>query len=516
MSIGLDRDNEERIFAGLDFALLQTAQAGHCCVPDEMLVREAAKLLGVDRATVAAGLSAMIKQNRLLVEDIGQTLIYPEYLYYAEREVAERLLRLKKLAKPLRGGDCQAAVASWETAAGLKLAATQREAVAAAGEQGILVLTGGPGTGKTTVVKGIMAVLEAAGAKIMLGAPTGRAAKRLSETTGREAATVHRLLEAGGGPDGGSRFGRDEDNQLDADVIIIDEASMMDIALMHYFLRAVPDGCRVVLVGDVDQLPAVGPGAVLQDIIRSQTVAVVRLTEVFRQAEESIIIRNAHLINRGRLPDCHSSADFQFRETASDQATAEAIVQLCHEELTAAGFDPLREVQVLSPMHRLPCGVENLNRLLQLAFNPPAAGRENIPGFRRGDKVMQIRNNYQKGVFNGDIGFIVDAEPARLLVRYQDDNDIKYERGEFNELQLAYAMSVHKSQGSEYPVVVLPLVPGHGIMLQRNLLYTAVTRARIKVILLGSRAALNTAVGNDRQRRRYSLLAERLRGEGLW
>jgi exodeoxyribonuclease V alpha subunit len=312
-------------------------------------------------------------------------------------------------------------------------------------------------------------------------------------------------------------FARDEDNPLDADVVIIDETSMMDMLLMSCFLQAVPDGCRVVLVGDVDQLPAVGPGSVLKDVIRSEAIPVVRLTEVFRQAGESMIVWNAHKINRGRLPE-YGSRDFQFREFEGSEEVARAIVDLCKNELAEEGFDIWRDVQVLSPMHRQPCGVENLNRLLQAALNPPLEGKDYLQSvnqiLREGDKVMQTRNNYSKRVFNGDIGYILAIADGKVLVRYPED-DVVYEKGEYDELTLAYAMSVHKSQGSEYQVVVMPLTPGHHIMLQRNLLYTAVTRAKERVLLLGTQAALNTAVMSDRTRRRYSLLAERLRGENL-
>lgn len=519
MALGIATNHPGRLTAGIHFALLQTAQAGHCCVPEELLVQETAKLLQVDRYEAAMTLDRLLKENRLCVEDYhGLRLIYPEYLYYAEKRVAERLLRLKSRAKRVRAADYAAAAAAWEARAGLELAAAQKEALVSALAHGVLVLTGGPGTGKTTTVRGILAVLEDEGLKILLAAPTGRAAKRLSETTGREAQTVHRLLEAGGGEDGAPYFARNEDNPLDADVVIVDEVSMMDIVLMNHLLRAIPDGCRLVLVGDVDQLPAVGPGSVLKDAIRCGQLPVVRLTEVFRQAGESIIVHNAHRINRGLLPDWRSSQDFQFLEMANDEAVADAIVRLCRDELPAAGYDALGDVQVLSPMHRLVCGVENLNRLLQGALNPPDPAKGWIQGvnqtLREGDKVMQIRNNYTKGVFNGDIGFIAAIDDGVVIVRYPE-GPVMYERGELDELQLAYAMSVHKSQGSEYPVVILPLVPGHRIMLQRNLLYTAVTRAKERVILLGSKAALNTALANDRTRRRYSLLAERLRGESL-
>ncbi|WP_371372090.1 ATP-dependent RecD-like DNA helicase [Sporomusa aerivorans] len=518
MALSFERGHPSRLAAGVQFALQQTGMAGHCCVPEQVLTEETARLLSLEKSEIAVIVSEQIRLGKLYTEDFhGITLVYPRYLYRAERLVAERLLLLKDKAKPLNGIDSLALVNQWEASAGVNLAEAQREALAAALAHGVLVLTGGPGTGKTTTVKGILALLEQQGGKIVLGAPTGRAAKRLAETTGREAMTVHRLLEAGGGAEEEPMFARDERNPLDADVVIIDETSMMDMLLMSCFLQAVPDGCRVVLVGDVDQLPAVGPGAVLKDIIRSGAIPVTRLTEVFRQAGESMIVLNAHRINRARLPEC-GSRDFQFREVADSEAVASAIVDLCQNELSQEGFDIWRDVQVLSPMHRQACGVENLNRLLQAALNPPAEGKEYIQSvsliLREGDKVMQTRNNYTKRVFNGDIGYILAIADGKVLVRYPED-DVMYDKGEHDELTLAYAMSVHKSQGSEYPVVVMPLTPGHHIMLQRNLLYTAVTRAKERVILLGSPAALNTAVTSDRTRRRYSLLAERLQGEAL-
>lgn len=519
MALGWDRNHQARLASGINFALLQTAQSGHCCLPEDVLVQETAKLLVAEGVEVSRCLTEMIRQGLLYTEDFcGSTLVYPSRLYHAEKRVAQRLQRLKDRAKPVKGDDFAGTVDAWQQAAGVTLAAAQREAVMAALEHGVLVLTGGPGTGKTVTVKGILAVLAEQGFKIVLGAPTGRAAKRLAEACGREAATIHRLLESTGGGEGSPLFLRNEENPVDADVIIVDEASMMDIMLMYYLLRAVPEGCRFILVGDVDQLPAVGPGSVLKDIIRSATIPVVRLTEVFRQAGESMIVVNAHRINRGQAPDYRTSVDFQFREFDDADAVAEAIVKLCRDELPEDGLDVCQEVQVLSPMHRQVCGVENLNRLLQAALNPPVEGKAAVSGvnqvLREGDKVMQIRNNYQKGVFNGDIGFIVRAEPSAVVVRYPD-SEVVYERGEVDEVVLAYAMSVHKSQGSEYRVVVMPLVAGHHVMLQRNLLYTAVTRAKERVILLGSKAALNTALANDRTRRRYSLLAERLRGDGL-
>ena len=518
LACGAEKESHERISAGIRYALLGTADAGHTCVPEDVLVQAAAKELGCDRYAVAEVLSQLLRQGSLAMEDApAGALIYPDHLYHAERQVAERLLRLRDSAKRLGEADVAALTAQFERERGIQLAEAQREAVRAACGHGVLVMTGGPGTGKTTTIQAVLNVLSMQGCKIALAAPTGRAAKRLSEATGREALTVHRLLEATGSKGGGrAMFGRSEEYPIDADVIIVDEVSMMDILLMYYLLRATPDGCRVVLVGDVDQLPAVGPGSVLKDIIRSETTPVVRLTEIFRQAGQSPIVLNAHRINRGRFPDVRSAREFQLREVADDEAAAALVVKLCRDELPGEGVDVGRDVQVLSPMHRLACGVENLNKLLQEALNPPARGKRELAVsgkiFRVGDKVMQTRNDYDKGVFNGDIGRIADMDDEMVLVRYPE-GDVPYDRTELDALAPAFAMSVHKSQGSEYPVVILALVNSHYIMLQRNLLYTAITRAKQRVILVGSSEALGTAVSNDRTRRRHSLLAERLRRE---
>ncbi len=513
--LGIQKNDDNRITAGIDFSLQQIAGNGHCCVPEEMVVAKTAKLLNVDDESVRLRLKAEITANRLYTEYIGgEQLIYPDYLYFAEKQVAQKLLDLNNNADSLSLDSAAEITTKWEQSSNITLAQKQRESIDAVLQHGVFVLTGGPGTGKTTVIRGILAVLQHFGLQILLGAPTGRAAKRLTESTGQRAVTIHRLLEATGiNYDDEAAFGKDSDEPLDADVIIIDEVSMVDIVLMQHFLNAVPTGCRIVLVGDVDQLPAVGPGAVLKDILRSQVIFSLKLDEIFRQAQESMIIHNAHAINAGRMPDCSSSKDFIFQEIENDELTAQEIVTLCKDKLPQNGYNSLIDVQVLSPMHRLPCGVSNLNKLLQAALNPATRDKKEyktaVQSFRVGDKVMQTKNNYEKNVFNGDIGFIKEITAEKIIVKYAEA-DVDYQLAECNQLILAYAMSVHKSQGSEYKIVILPLTAGHFIMLQRNLLYTAVTRAKEKVIILGTKKALFTAVQNNRTQKRYTLLAERL------
>lgn len=508
IAAGWEKNSSERIAAGLSYEVTQISSSGHCCIPEGMLAERAAQRLGVARSEVMEVLSREVKMSRLYaVDDMGERLIYAPQLYKAEVETARLLRMLQQKADHIHVYDTMSLVTAWEEEHTVRLADAQREAVIAALEHGVLVLTGGPGTGKTTVVRSMIDILGAQGLEILLAAPTGRAAKRLAEATGCPAATVHRMLEAQGREDGEMRFGRDAETQLEADVIIVDEVSMMDIVLMQHLLTAVLPGTHLILVGDVDQLPAVGPGAVLQDILRSGVIPSVRLTEIFRQNNTGTIVLNAHAINSGRVPS-FTEADFSFVPAVSSEDAAAQIVSIC-TRLLRAGTD-LMDLQVLSPMRREACGVDLLNRSLQAALNPPAADKAEAVGFRRGDKVMQTRNDYTKNVFNGDIGRIVQIDSEHLTIAFAEDMEISYTRDEFGALTLAYAMSVHKSQGSEYDIILLPLVRAHHIMLQRNLLYTAVTRAKKGVILIGDRTALFTAVSNDRTRRRYTLLAERL------
>lgn len=516
-NLGIQRDDKRRIISGIDYALMQLCNNGHCCIPEMALVDKTAKILQVNNQIIFTILKERIDNGSLNTEVVGgETLIYPPYLYYAEKKVAMRLLQLQQATEPLSEDNLSLFIKVWEKDNQIQLAQKQKEAIKACLHHGVLVLTGGPGTGKTTVIKGILSILKAQGLKIRLAAPTGRAAKRLRETTGQKALTIHRLLEANNlAQDDNLQLGfsKDIDDQLDADVIILDEVSMVDIVLMHHFLNAVPDGCRIILVGDTDQLPAVGPGSVLKDIIRSQKIPAIRLDEIFRQAQTSMIIQNAHIINAGRLPDLRKQySDFVFYELNDDTSITQKILDLCTKDLPHEGFDVLKDVQILSPMHRFLCGVENLNLMLQERLNPKKNQDElkySSQTFRVGDKVMHIRNNYQKNVFNGDIGFIQDINNEKLTVDYFD-HIVTYEKNELNELTLAYASSVHKSQGSEYKVVIIPLSTSHYIMLQRNLLYTAITRAKQKVIIIGSKKALMTAIQSNRTQKRYTLLAERL------
>lgn len=517
-SIGLDPEDEERVAAGISYALNDISSAGHTCAPTPYLIEEAAKILRIDNTNlIDQTITRMVSSDMLIAEDMGgETYIYDKYLYAAEMTVSERIKEIQEYAEIFRVQNINSFIAAWEKSSGINLAAKQKDAVRYAMSSGVFVLTGGPGTGKTTVIKGIIALLEKLGCKILLGAPTGRAAKRLAETTGKIAKTVHRLLEAQGVPGEDFEFGRDAENPLEADVIILDEVSMMDINLMRHFLLAVPDGAHIILVGDVDQLPAVGPGLVLKDIIASKIGNSVALNEIFRQSEQSDIVIAAHQINHGKVPDLSNKGEFFFLQKETSEEVAEFIEEIAATHLPVMGYSPLNDIQVLSPMHKDICGTVKLNSRLQKAINPPSPQKKERPYgsvvFREGDKVMQTKNNYEKKVFNGDIGFIVEIDGDKITVVFDGETSATYEKDEIAELALAYAMSVHKSQGSEYAVIILPIVKAHYVMLQRNLLYTAVTRAKQFVFIIGDKSAFVYAVKNDRTRKRYTLLKERLMG----
>ena len=516
LSLGFDLASTERIRAGIIYVLNMAASGGHTCIPEEELLRYAERVLQADYMVVETVFRDMVEKDMLRTEDWGgQRFIYPEYLYRAETGVAHMLLALRDHPESLGKVDEEKIMEEWEAEAGIELAEAQKEAIRSSLKFGVFALTGGPGTGKTTIIKGILSVLKRAGCKVLLAAPTGRAARRLEAAAGEKAQTVHRMLEY----NVRGTFGKNAEDLLEAQAVIVDEASMLDIALFYHLLEALPLGCRLVLAGDVDQLPSVGPGSVLKDIIQSGKMPVVRLREIFRQAEISPIVRNAHRINRGMMPECVSDSDFSMMEFEEEEQAAAYITNFYADKTRDGRWQSL---QVLSPMHKGACGVRNLNSLLQMRVNPPSPEKSEIlrpdgTVLRLGDKVMQIRNNYEKDVYNGDIGQIVNIKEKDVTVWYpdrQEDEYVCYSESEYDELQLAYALSVHKSQGSEYSQIVLALMPGHYIMLQRNLLYTAVTRAREKVVLVGTRAALYTAVSNDRTKRRYSLLKERLQENG--
>lgn len=515
LAYGMDRQDPQRLSAGLTYVLRTMTQNGHVCIPDTELVRRAAFILQADALGLHDILREAIEVGQLCTADFEGTLyVYTPEAYEEEEYIAGRIGKMGNM-KPLpMKTHVQLFLDRWQDARHFELADKQREAVEKSLQSGMTVITGGPGTGKTTVVQTIIRLAEQEGLRILLCAPTGRAAKRLAETTQRKAKTIHRLLVPDGHVGAMQVFEYNETKMLPADLVIVDEVSMLDMEMMYHLLSALKPQCRCILVGDADQLPSVGAGAVLHDIIASGQVPVVRLDTIFRQKEGGRIVTNAHLINSGRLPVVNEDQEFRFVEIDNEADGAEKISALYNSELLETG-DKFA-VQVLSPMYKNPCGVDNLNQLIQERFNPPAEGKAELKGknvvFRVGDKVMQKHNDYEKGVFNGDMGEIFAIQKDMVYVRYPEQ-DVKYEGQEVDEITLAYAITVHKSQGSEYHTVIMVLVNSHAIMLQRNLFYTAVTRAKRKVILVGTKRAVQTAVQNQRTSRRFTLLIPRLQGE---
>ena len=510
--MGIAPDAMIRVRAGISYALGEAMDEGHCGLPVGELLTSTAELLEVAAPLIETALALELEAGDVVADSVGETsCIFLAGLYRAEQSIAERLRACAVGRPPWPEIDAEKAMTWVEGKTGLAMAPSQQEAVRLALRSKVLVITGGPGVGKTTLVNAILKIVTAKGTDVQLCAPTGRAAKRLSESTGLEGKTIHRLLETD--PGNGS-FKRDDTNPLTCDLLVVDEASMVDVLLMRSLLRALPDSAALLIVGDVDQLPSVGPGQVLADIIGSDAVPVVRLTEVFRQAAQSRIITNAHRINEGKMPElsAEEGSDFYFVEAAEPEVGLRKLLAVVKDRIPARfGLDPVRDVQVLCPMNRGGLGARSLNIELQQALNP--AGDVKIERFGwtygPGDKVMQIANDYDRDVFNGDLGVIdkIDVEEGELTVLF-DGREVVYGFGELDELVLAYATTIHKSQGSEYPVVVIPLVTQHYTMLARNLLYTGVTRGRKLVVLVGQKKALAIAVRNQGGRRRWSKLRE--------
>ncbi|MCQ5209524.1 MAG: ATP-dependent RecD-like DNA helicase [Megasphaera massiliensis] len=517
LAYGMDRQSPQRLGAGLAYVLQTMTQNGHVCIPDTELVRRAAFLLQVDALGLHDILQDTVDMGQLRTADFeGTVYVYTPEAYEEEEAIAGRIREMTEMKPLSMKTHVQLFLDRWQDSCHFELADKQREAVEKSLQSGMTVITGGPGTGKTTVVQTIIRLAEQEGLRILLCAPTGRAAKRLAETTQRKAKTIHRLLIPDGHVGKVQSFEYNETKLLPADLVIVDEVSMLDMEMMYHLLNALKPQCRCILVGDADQLPSVGAGAVLHDVIASETVPVVRLDTIFRQKEGGRIVTNAHLINNGRLPVVNEDLEFRFVEIETEADGATKISALYRSEVEETGDE--FAVQVLSPMYKDPCGVDNLNQLIQERLNPPVQGKGELKGrhmiFRVGDKVMQKHNDYEKGVFNGDIGQIFAVQHDMVYVRYPEQ-DVKYEGAEIDEITLAYAITVHKSQGSEYHTVIMALVNSHSIMLQRNLFYTAVTRAKRKVILVGTKRAVQTAVQNQRTSRRFTLLIPRLQGELL-
>jgi len=516
-SIGISPDAPIRVDSGVLYVLSQLTEQGHVLYPKKATIDETVRALNLSSDLIESAIERLKNSGNIVIHEPdngGEAALYLRGMHVCETGTANALKTLLRFPGKTVKIDLDKAIRWVEQHNNIQLSPEQKEAIVKSVGARVLVITGGPGTGKTTVIRSIVDIFERKQLKLALCAPTGRAAKRLSEATQHDAKTIHRLLEYS--PKKGG-FTRNERHPLDADMVIVDEMSMVDIALMYSFLRAVPSNASLVLIGDVDQLPSVGPGNVLRDIIQSGVFPVVRLTTIFRQAARSLIIVNAHKINRGELPVLKAAGttqDFYFIEKDEPEEVCRTIIETATQRIPEKfGLDPVNDVQVLSPMHKGPAGVARLNDELQKLLNPGEGGVLRAGHrFKVSDKVMQIRNNYDKEVYNGDVGRIAQVEQVeqRVTVTYEGRN-VTYDFGELDEIVPAYAVSVHKAQGTEFPAVVIPLLTQHYVLLQRNLLYTAVTRATQLVVLVGSKKALHIAVRNDKIARRYTRLAERLR-----
>ncbi|WP_299162286.1 ATP-dependent RecD-like DNA helicase, partial [Accumulibacter sp.] len=513
--IGIAKDSPLRAQAGISYALTEASGQGHCGLPYAELVPLAVKLLDIAESIIETAIAQEVADEVLLPDTVeGQACVFLAPLYYAEQSIAAQIQRLDAGGTTLPAFEADKAIPWVEQKLSIQLADSQKEAIRLALSSKLLVITGGPGVGKTTLVKSILTIMTVKGVKPLLCAPTGRAAKRLSESTGLEAKTIHRLLEIN--PING-QFKRNADNPLECDLLVADECSMIDVPLANQLLKAVATRTAMILVGDVDQLPSVGPGQFLTDLIDSGVVPVIRLTEVFRQAATSRIVRSAHQINRGvfpSLPEKGEASDFYLVAAEEPEVIAQTVVDLVQTRLPRKfEVDSIRDIQVLCPMNRGITGARGINQALQAVLNPP--GEHSVEKFGNrfsvGDKVMQIENNYDRDVFNGDIGFVtgVDQDEEELAVAF-DGRVVSYPFGELDELVLCYATTIHKSQGSEYPVVVIPISTQHYMMLKRNLIYTGITRGKRLVVLVGQKRALAMAVKGKQVERRWSKLKERL------
>jgi exodeoxyribonuclease V alpha subunit len=513
--LGIEKTAMIRARAGISYTLTEAVSEGHCGLPEDDLLLMAAKLLEIPSDILLDALRQELQEGTVVADAIGdQRCIFLAHLWHAEKAIAERLKALASGGPGWPHIDADKAIPWIERKLGVTLAPSQREAVGKAVSSKVMVITGGPGVGKTTLVNAILRILVVKDVRVALAAPTGRAAKRLSESTGLEAKTIHRLLEVD--PRRGG-FKRDAEHPLDCDLLVVDETSMVDVPLMASLVKALPDRAALMLVGDVDQLPSVGPGQVLADIIQSEAVPVARLTEIFRQAAESQIVTNAHRVNSGRMPALEvgksNQSDFYFVEAQEPDDAVSKVIKIVKDRLPSRfGFNPIRDVQVLCPMNRGGIGARSLNVDLQAGLNPPT---DDIQverfGFtyRVGDKVMQTDNDYDKDVFNGDLGYVaqIDMDAQELAIEF-DGRAVEYQFGELDEVALAYAVSIHKSQGSEYPAVVIPMMKQHYMMLRRNLLYTGITRGKRMVVLVGQRQAIGMAVRGKVEERRWSKLEE--------
>lgn len=532
IELGVAGDDPRRVSAGILFELRYNLNAGHSFLPEDKLITATAALLSVDEQTISRSVTRLLEGQQLVRDQLaGIRIVYLPDLYRAETYCCERLLAFSQTTHPapLR---LDSLVTQASASSGLRYSKQQEDAIRSAATSGLLLITGGPGTGKTTILNGILSLYTLMGLRCVLAAPTGRAAKRLTEVTGEDASTIHRMLDAGIDPHTGNLFfAKDAENPLKADAVIVDEMSMVDIQLLHALLQAVPQRARLILVGDPDQLPPVGPGFPFSDMLRSKCLNTVHLTEIFRQAQESLIVMNAHKVNRGETPELRNvKSDFFFLGARSEEAVGETIVGLCATRLPTNMGIPAEQIQVLTPTKKGFAGTVNLNKLLQASLNPPAPGKKERQFgdfiFREGDRVMQVRNNYDilwkktdgsmvgSGIFNGDIGVIKAIDPGmeQLTVLF-DDREADYDFTQLGELEPAYAITVHKSQGSEYRAVVLAAWNGSAYLLNRSVLYTAITRARELLIIVGREETVCVMTQNEKVGRRYSGLKLRLQGK---